>query len=168
MCFDYLRHGRADARVARIFNTYGPRMRADDGRIVSNLICQALTGGALTIYGDGTQTRSFCYVSDLIRGLMALMGTRPEAASVPPLPSASKGGGYHPGRRSGVRLGRKPRDGGPQPLFQRHPRTPPEKLLRTRDVGAAAPGIINRKRTEADAGAGFRHRQARCRCESVA
>ncbi len=76
LCFDYLRHGQADARVARIFNTYGPRMRADDGRIVSNLICQALAGGALTIYGDGTQTRSFCYVSDLIRGLMALMGAQ--------------------------------------------------------------------------------------------
>jgi UDP-glucuronate decarboxylase len=73
LCFDYLRLGRADVRVARIFNTYGPRMRADDGRIVSNLICQALAGDRLTIYGSGEQTRSFCYVSDLIRGLVALM-----------------------------------------------------------------------------------------------
>ncbi|MGG5886975.1 UDP-glucuronic acid decarboxylase family protein [Falsiroseomonas sp. HC035] len=73
LCFDYLRLGRADVRVARIFNTYGPRMRADDGRIVSNLICQALAGETLTIYGSGEQTRSFCYVSDLIRGLVALM-----------------------------------------------------------------------------------------------
>ncbi|WGF90840.1 UDP-glucuronic acid decarboxylase family protein [Marinivivus vitaminiproducens] len=73
LCFDYLRLGRADARVARIFNTYGPRMRRDDGRIVSNLIGQALERQPLTIYGDGKQTRSFCYVSDLIDGLMALM-----------------------------------------------------------------------------------------------
>ncbi|MDO9500810.1 MAG: SDR family oxidoreductase [Falsiroseomonas sp.] len=76
LCFDYLRQGHADVRVARIFNTYGPRMRADDGRVVSNLICQALGGGELTIYGDGTQTRSFCYASDLISGLMALMDTQ--------------------------------------------------------------------------------------------
>jgi UDP-glucuronate decarboxylase len=61
-----------DARVARIFNTYGPRMRADDGRIVSNMIVQALEGRAMTIYGTGRQTRSFCYVSDLVRGLLAL------------------------------------------------------------------------------------------------
>jgi UDP-glucuronate decarboxylase len=73
MCFDYLRAGRADVRVARIFNTYGPRMAADDGRIVSNLISQSLAGRAMTIYGDGAQTRSFCYVSDLIRGLVTLM-----------------------------------------------------------------------------------------------
>ncbi|WP_410216296.1 UDP-glucuronic acid decarboxylase family protein [Paracoccus sp. (in: a-proteobacteria)] len=73
ICFDYLRAQRADVRVARIFNTYGPQMRPDDGRIVSNLICQALQGKPLTIYGDGTQTRSFCYISDLVDGLMALM-----------------------------------------------------------------------------------------------
>jgi UDP-glucuronate decarboxylase len=64
ICFDLLRLGRADARVARIFNTYGPRMRADDGRIVSNFIVQALAGEAMTVFGDGSQTRSFCYVSD--------------------------------------------------------------------------------------------------------
>jgi UDP-glucuronate decarboxylase len=72
LCFDYLRMGRADVRVARIFNTYGPRMRPDDGRIISNLIFQALKRRPLTIYGTGEQTRSFCYVSDLIAGLIAL------------------------------------------------------------------------------------------------
>jgi UDP-glucuronate decarboxylase len=81
LCFDYLRTRRVDVRVARIFNTYGPRMRQDDGRIVSNLICQALTGNPLTIYGSGEQTRSFCYVTDLIRGLSKLMSLEknPEA-----------------------------------------------------------------------------------------
>ena len=73
LCFDMLRLKRADVRVARIFNTYGPRMQPDDGRIVSNLIMQALTGQPLTIYGTGKQTRSFCFVSDLVRGLVALM-----------------------------------------------------------------------------------------------
>lgn len=70
---DYGRLGRVDARVARIFNTYGPRMDPQDGRIVSNLVCQALTGAPMTIYGSGEQTRSFCYVSDLVDGLMRLM-----------------------------------------------------------------------------------------------
>lgn len=60
-------------RVARIFNSYGPRMRADDGRVVSNVICQALAGEEITIYGDGSQTRSFCYVSDLVEGFLCLM-----------------------------------------------------------------------------------------------
>ncbi|QAY76770.1 UDP-glucuronic acid decarboxylase family protein [Sphingosinicella sp. BN140058] len=73
LTFDYQRLGRADVRVARIFNTYGPRMRPDDGRVVSNVICQALSGENVTIYGDGSQTRSFCYVSDLVDGLMRLM-----------------------------------------------------------------------------------------------
>ncbi|MDK4732294.1 UDP-glucuronic acid decarboxylase family protein [Rhizobium sp. CNPSo 3490] len=77
LCFDMLRGGRVDVRVARIFNTYGPRMQANDGRIVSNLIVQALSGKPLTIYGSGMQTRSFCYVSDLVGGLMALMDVRP-------------------------------------------------------------------------------------------
>jgi UDP-glucuronate decarboxylase len=71
--FDYARMGRADVRVARIFNTYGPHMSPDDGRVVSNLICQALTGQRITIYGDGSQTRSFCYVSDMVDGLRRLM-----------------------------------------------------------------------------------------------
>lgn len=73
LTFDFSRAGRVETRVARIFNTYGPRMRADDGRVVSNVICQALAGEDITVYGDGRQTRSFCYVSDLIDGLMRLM-----------------------------------------------------------------------------------------------
>ncbi|HEY0027284.1 MAG TPA: UDP-glucuronic acid decarboxylase family protein [Allosphingosinicella sp.] len=73
LTFDYQRMNRADVRVARIFNTYGPRMRPDDGRVVSNVICQALAGEDITVYGDGSQTRSFCYVSDLVDGLMRLM-----------------------------------------------------------------------------------------------
>lgn len=73
LCFEYLRAGRVDTRVARLFNTYGAHMRPDDGRIVSNLICQALMNEPLTIYGSGQQTRSFCYVSDLVDGLVALM-----------------------------------------------------------------------------------------------
>ena len=82
LAFDYLRAGRVDVRVARIFNTYGPRMRSDDGRIVSNMIVQALEGRPMTIYGSGQQTRSFCYVSDLVRGLMALA----DVAVTPPGP----------------------------------------------------------------------------------
>jgi UDP-glucuronate decarboxylase len=72
LCFDYLRLERVDVRVARIFNTYGPRMRPDDGRIISNFIWQALHRQPLTIYGSGRQTRSFCYVSDLVEGLARL------------------------------------------------------------------------------------------------
>jgi UDP-glucuronate decarboxylase len=71
--FDYHRQHGMDIRVARIFNTYGPRMAPDDGRVVSNFILQALRGEPLTIYGDGSQTRSFCYVSDLIDGFVRLM-----------------------------------------------------------------------------------------------
>ena len=73
LAFDFARRKRADVRVARIFNTYGPQMRLDDGRVVSNLICQALSGEPLTIYGDGSQTRSFCYVADTVDGLIRLM-----------------------------------------------------------------------------------------------
>jgi len=73
MAFDYGRMGRAEVRVARIFNTYGPQMHPDDGRVVSNLICQALSGREITVYGDGKQTRSFCYVSDMVDGLIRLM-----------------------------------------------------------------------------------------------
>ena len=71
--FDYHRQHGMDIRVARIFNTYGPRMAPDDGRVVSNFVLQALRGEPLTIYGDGSQTRSFCYVSDLIDGFVRLM-----------------------------------------------------------------------------------------------
>ena len=82
MTFDYARMKRAEVRVARIFNTYGPHMHPDDGRVVSNLVCQALRGEPITIYGDGSQTRSFCYVSDMVEGLIRLMesdidGTEP-------------------------------------------------------------------------------------------
>jgi UDP-glucuronate decarboxylase len=71
--FDYHRQHNMAIKVARIFNTYGPRMRPDDGRVVSNFIMQALRGDPLTIYGDGSQTRSFCYVDDLVDGLIKLM-----------------------------------------------------------------------------------------------
>jgi len=73
LVFDFIRAGRCEARVARLFNTYGPRMRPDDGRVVSNFICQALSGEDITVYGDGSQTRSFCYVDDTVEGLTRLM-----------------------------------------------------------------------------------------------
>jgi UDP-glucuronate decarboxylase len=76
LCFDYMRAGRSDVRVARIFNTYGPRMRPDDGRVISNMITQALENRDITIYGDGAQTRSFCFVDDLVAGLLLLAGHR--------------------------------------------------------------------------------------------
>jgi UDP-glucuronate decarboxylase len=76
--FDYHRQNNVPIKVARIFNTYGPRMHPADGRVVSNFIMQALRGESITIYGDGSQTRSFCYVDDLVRGLMALMDTGPD------------------------------------------------------------------------------------------
>jgi len=76
--FDYHRQHKLSIKVARIFNTYGPAMRPDDGRVVSNFICQALVGQDITVYGQGTQTRSFCYVSDLIDGLVRLMNTPPQ------------------------------------------------------------------------------------------
>lgn len=80
--FDYHRQHTLPIRVARIFNTYGPRMHPNDGRVVSNFIVQALQGDDLTLFGDGSQTRSFCYVDDLISGLKAFMGT---AASIGPM-----------------------------------------------------------------------------------
>ena len=73
--FDYQRQHGLEIKVARIFNTYGPRMHPNDGRVVSNFIVQALTGKDITIYGDGSQTRSFCYVDDLVDGLIGLMQT---------------------------------------------------------------------------------------------
>jgi UDP-glucuronate decarboxylase len=73
LAFDYHRQNNVDIRVMRIFNTYGPRMFEHDGRVVSNFIAQALKGTPLTVYGDGSQTRSFCYVSDLVEGMMRLM-----------------------------------------------------------------------------------------------
>lgn len=76
--FDYHRQHKLEIKVARIFNTYGPRMHPNDGRVVSNFIVQALKGEDITLYGDGEQTRSFCYVSDLVTGLVSLMGTGPD------------------------------------------------------------------------------------------
>jgi UDP-glucuronate decarboxylase len=73
LAFDYHRQNDVDIRVVRIFNTYGPRMLENDGRVVSNFIVQALRGQPLTIYGEGSQTRSFCYASDLVEGIMRLM-----------------------------------------------------------------------------------------------
>ena len=82
LMMDYHRQNRVDIRIARIFNTYGPRMAVDDGRVVSNFIVQALKGEDLTVYGDGTQTRSFCYVSDLIDGLVRMMNAEDFAGPV--------------------------------------------------------------------------------------
>jgi UDP-glucuronate decarboxylase len=75
LMMDYHRQNKVDTKIIRIFNTYGPRMLFDDGRVVSNFIIQALTGKPLTIYGDGSQTRSFCFVDDLARGIMAMMNS---------------------------------------------------------------------------------------------
>jgi len=76
--FDYWRQYRTSIKVARIFNTYGPRMHPNDGRVVSNFIVQALRGEDITIYGDGSQTRSFCYIDDLVEGLVRLMNSEEE------------------------------------------------------------------------------------------
>lgn len=73
LMMDYYRQNNVDIRIVRIFNTYGPRMALDDGRVISNFIVQALKGEPITVYGDGAQTRSFCYVSDLIEGLIKAM-----------------------------------------------------------------------------------------------
>jgi len=73
LCFDYYRQNSVDIRVVRIFNTYGPRMLADDGRVVSNFVVNALRGKDLEVYGDGSQTRSFCYVDDLVQALRGMM-----------------------------------------------------------------------------------------------
>lgn len=75
LCWEYATHQGVATRIARIFNTYGPRMCPEDGRVVSNFVVQALTGADITIHGAGTQTRSFCYVSDLVDGLMRLMAS---------------------------------------------------------------------------------------------
>ena len=78
--FDYRRQYGVDTKVARIFNTYGPKMQPDDGRVVSNLIVQALRNADLTVYGDGSQTRAFCYVDDLVEALLALLNSPREVA----------------------------------------------------------------------------------------
>jgi UDP-glucuronate decarboxylase len=76
--FDYRRQHNMPIKVIRIFNTYGPRMHPNDGRVVSNFICKALTDGDITVYGDGSQTRSFCFVDDLIEGMLRMMATPPD------------------------------------------------------------------------------------------
>jgi len=76
--FDYHRHHKVKIKIARIFNTYGPRMQIKDGRVISNFIAQALKGEDITVYGDGSQTRSFCYIDDMIEGLIRLMNTPDE------------------------------------------------------------------------------------------
>jgi UDP-glucuronate decarboxylase len=83
LIMDYHRQNRVDTRIVRIFNTYGPRMAVGDGRVVSNFIVQALRGEPLTVYGDGTQTRCFCYVTDLIDGIMRAMRYEGEDAHEP-------------------------------------------------------------------------------------
>ena len=80
--FDYHRENGVDVRVIRIFNTYGPRMHPNDGRVVSNFIVQALRGEDLTVYGDGSQTRSFCYVDDLVDGMIGVMNQEEEVGPV--------------------------------------------------------------------------------------
>lgn len=83
LCTDYEKQYQVDVRIARIFNTYGPQMAAQDGRVVSNLIVQCLSGEPLTIYGDGSQTRSFCYISDMVRGLILLMSSNETHMCIP-------------------------------------------------------------------------------------
>lgn len=83
LCFDYLRHHSVDIRVIRIFNTYGPHMAINDGRVISNFICQALQGKPISIYGDGSQTRSFCYVSDLVDGIFRISQTSKDSIDGP-------------------------------------------------------------------------------------
>ncbi len=83
LMMDYHRQNKVDTRIVRIFNTYGERMLENDGRVVSNFVVQALRGEELTVYGDGTQTRSFCYVSDLVNGIIRLMNTEAEDIHLP-------------------------------------------------------------------------------------
>ncbi len=83
LMMDYHRQSNVDTRIARIFNTYGPKMHPNDGRVVSNFIVQALSGDYLTIYGSGEQTRSFCYIDDLIEGFIRLMNTEAEGIHLP-------------------------------------------------------------------------------------
>jgi UDP-glucuronate decarboxylase len=78
LCFDYWRLGRVDVRVVRIFNTYGPRMQIDDGRVISNFVVSAIKGRALPVHGSGQQTRSFCYVDDMVRAMVAAMNETSE------------------------------------------------------------------------------------------
>ena len=145
LAFDFLRAGRVDVRVARIFNTYGPRMRADDGRIVSNFIVQALEGRPMTIYGTGRQTRSFCYVSDLVRGLVAL-------AEVEPAPRGPVNLG-NPAEYTVLELAEVVRDivGGTSPILHR-PLPEDDPRRRRPDIGRAAALLGWRPRIGIDRG----------------
>src|SRR3989338_5545883 len=78
----YVRMYKIDARIVRIFNTYGPRLQKDDGRVISNFLTQVVSNQDLTVYGDGSQTRSFCYVTDLVRGLITVMESEKARGSV--------------------------------------------------------------------------------------
>jgi len=73
LCYDYIRNHNTHVRIGRIFNTYGPRMQVDDGRVVSNFVCQSIKGKRITVHGDGSQTRSFCYIDDLVSGVIRLV-----------------------------------------------------------------------------------------------
>ncbi|MFO1144806.1 MAG: NAD-dependent epimerase/dehydratase family protein [Amaricoccus sp.] len=85
LCFDFVRKGRANVRVARIFNTYGPRLAASDGRVVATVVSQAISGADITIFGDGSHTRAFCYVDDLTEALVRLGEHRePQPGPIPP------------------------------------------------------------------------------------
>ena len=128
LMMDYHRQNRVDIRLPRIFNTFGPRMAINDGRVVSNFIVQALTGGEITIYGEGQQTRSFCYVSDLVEALMRLMN-RPEVFDPVNLGNPDEFTIMESGQIKVMALIDTPSDPQPPPL-------PPD------DPGAAAPGSI--------------------------
>ena len=125
LMMDYHRQNGVDTRIARIFNTFGPRMALNDGRVISNFIVQALTGQDITIYGEGQQTRSFCYVSDLVEGLMRLMNRRRRVRSRQP--GQPRGVHHHGGGRKGPGID--------QHAFGHHP--PGTAAGRS---GAAAPG----------------------------
>ncbi len=136
---DYHRQNRVDVRIVRIFNTYGPRMLPNDGRVVSNFIVQALRGEPLTVYGDGSQTRSFCYVDDLVDGLVRLMD---QDELVGPVNLGN------PGEFTILELAEKVRDAGrvtlrdplPPPALRRPRPAPARDLPGPRSPGVAAEG----------------------------
>ena len=105
----YHRHHGVDTRIVRIFNTYGPRMRAGDGRVVPTFICQALAGEPLTVFGDGSQTRSFCFVDDLIEGIWRLLNSDYVRAGEHRQPGGDDGARSSPRRSSAIDRARRPR-----------------------------------------------------------
>lgn len=142
--FDYHRSNDVDIRVVRIFNTYGPRMLADDGRVVSNFVVQALKGDDITVYGDGSQTRSFCYVDDLIEGFVRLMNTEDITGPV------NIG---NPGEFTMVELAEKvlQQVGGPSKLVYR-PLPQDDPLQRQPDISIAKERLGWEPRVDLDAG----------------